>query len=85
VQRLKTINEMDSPMTISSFGTAQDMMISPMDDEAEVTMNASINVIDLVRVQNLTVMSENGMDEAQKKKTQRMFQVSTNHRMACQK
>ncbi len=76
VQRLKTINDMESPMTMSSFGTVQDMTISPTDDEAEVTMNASINVIDLVRVQNLTVMSENGMDEAQKKKTQRLFQVS---------
>ena len=76
MQRLKTINELASPMSQSLFITASDMSVTPVEEDNDVIIDASINVIDLVRVQTLTNMSETGMDDVQKKKTQRLFQAS---------
>ena len=76
VQRLKYINEVSSPSfcnsTMSHFQSAPVMMQGSLHEDSE--MDTSINVIDLIRVQTLTTMAEKGKDEAQKKKTQRLFQ-----------
>jgi hypothetical protein len=50
------------------------MMLGAEEEQQDTNMDTSVNIIDLIRVQTLTTMTEKGSDESQKKKIQRLFQ-----------